>query len=148
MVQEDLKFLYYKFYIELVKINKQINKMLAAKVITDTALKSTSSDLFWSSFFPDFPAFGLNKQRYSVSLRSQPECGKQNAGRETYTWHCLEKVRIWNYSSPYFSRIFPHSDWKRRSVRMREKPGKMRTRITPNIDSFYAVWSNSTKIAN
>ena len=85
MVQEDLKFLYYKFYIELVKINKQINKMLAAKVITDTALKSTNSDLFWSSFFPDFPAFGLNKQRYSVSLRSQSECGKQNAGRETYT---------------------------------------------------------------
>ena len=34
----------------------------------------------------------------------------------------------WEIISPY-------------SVRMRENPGKMRTRITPNTDSFYAVLS-------
>ena len=77
MVQEDLKFLYYKFYIELVKINKQINKMLAAKVITDTALKSTSSDLFWSSFFPDFPAFGL-KTSFSPNAGKTGKNADQN----------------------------------------------------------------------
>ena len=46
-------------------------------------------ELFWSAFFPDFPAFSLS-------------------------------------ISPY-------------SVRMRENPGKMRTRTTPNTSSFYAV---------
>ena len=42
---------------------------------------------------------------------------------------CVKRVRIRSYSGPYFSRIFPHSDWIR----------KMRTRITPNTDSFYAL---------
>ena len=50
---------------------------------------------------PYFPAFGLNTESYSVSLRIQSECGK------------------------------------------------MRTRITPNTDTFYAVlltniWLNKT----
>ena len=54
---------------------------------------SPYSKLFSSTFFPDFPAFWLNTERY-------PECGK-----------------------------------------IRENPGKMRTRTTPNTDSFYAVSS-------
>ena len=49
--------------------------------------KSPYSELFWSTFFPHFPAFII---------------------------------------SPY-------------SVRMRENAGKIRTRITPNTDTFYAV---------
>ena len=53
--------------------------------------------------------------------------------------HCIR-----SYSGPHFFRIFPHSDWIRLrispySVRMRENTGKMRTRITPNTDSFYSV---------
>ena len=47
--------------------------------------------------------------------------------------HCVESVRIRSYSGLHFSRIFPYS------VRMRENEEKMRTRITPNTDSFYAV---------
>ena len=52
-----------------------------------------------------------------------------------------KRVRNRSYSGPHFSRVFPHSDWIRRdtSIRMRENPGKMRTRITPNTNSFYAV---------
>ena len=62
-----------------------------------------------------------------------------------YKWHYVKTVRIRSYSGQHFSRIFPHSDWIRRgispcSVRMRENVGKMLTRITPNTDSFYAVW--------
>ena len=38
--------------------------------------KSPYSELFWSAFFPDFPAFGLNTEKYSVSLRIQSECEK------------------------------------------------------------------------
>ena len=56
--------------------------------------------------------------------------------------HGLEKVRIRSYSGPHFLRIFSYSDSIRispYSVLMQENPGKMRTRITPNADSFYAV---------
>ena len=38
--------------------------------------KSPYSELFWSVFFPHFPAFGLNTERYEISLRIQSECGK------------------------------------------------------------------------
>ena len=56
---------------------------------------------------------------------------------------------------PTFSRIrtdciFPHSCWIRRdtpySVQMRGNAGKMRTRITPNTDTFYAVFLNILKV--
>ena len=57
--------------------------------------------------------------------------------------HCVKRVRIRRYSGPHFScirteygvtlRISPYS------VRMRENVGKMRTRITQNTDTFYAV---------
>ena len=65
--------------------------------------KCTYSDLFCSAFFSHFPSFGLNTERYRVS------------------------------------------------VRIRENARKMRTRITPNTDTFYAVWFsnfNSESIVN
>ena len=33
-------------------------------------------ELFWSEFFPHFLAFGLNTERYFVSLRMHSKCGK------------------------------------------------------------------------
>ena len=60
--------------------------------------------------------------------------------------HCVKYVRFGSYSGPHFSRIFSHSDWileilriSLYSVRMRENAWKIRTRITPNTDTFYAV---------
>ena len=43
-----------------------------------TALRKRNpySKLFWCAFFPDFLAFGLNTERYRVSLRIRSECGK------------------------------------------------------------------------
>ena len=38
--------------------------------------KSPYSELFWSAFSPHFLAFGLNTERYGVSLRIKSECGK------------------------------------------------------------------------
>ena len=37
--------------------------------------KSPYSELFWSAFFTDFPAFGLNTERYYLSVFS-PNAGK------------------------------------------------------------------------
>ena len=45
-----------------------------------------------------------------------------------------------------FSRILPHSDWiwmDTYSIQMRENPGKIRSRITPNADNFYVVFNVS-----
>ena len=30
--------------------------------------------------------------------------------------HCVKHVRIWSYSGPHFSHIFPHSHWGRRDT--------------------------------
>ena len=38
--------------------------------------KSPYSELFWSAFFPHFPAFGLDTERYGLSLHIQSKCGK------------------------------------------------------------------------
>ena len=67
------------------------NKTLtSAGYVTNIVLRKKSVHIR-SYSGPHFPAFGLNTERYSVSLRIQSECGK------------------------------------------------MRTRITPNTDTFYAV---------
>ena len=63
----------------------------------------------------------------------------------SWIYHCVQSVRIQSYSGPHFFRIFPHSDW---ILRMREHVGKMRTRITPNTDTFYAVFSKNEVFEN
>ena len=46
-------------------------------ILTHSLRKKTwYSELFWSAFSPHFPAFGVNTERYSVSLRIQSECWK------------------------------------------------------------------------
>ena len=52
------------------------------------------SELFWSGFFPHFPAFGLNTERYSVSLRIQSECGKIRTSKTPYldTFHVVDNL--------------------------------------------------------
>ena len=49
--------------------------------------------------------------------------------------HCVKSVRI----RVIPVRIFPHSDWIWVSLRIQSKCGKMRTRITLNMDTFRAV---------
>ena len=63
--------------------------------------------------------------------------------------HWVKRVRIRSYSGPHFSQIFPHLDGIRRDTEYLPvfspntgKSGKMRTKITPNMDSFYAVIIN------
>ena len=45
-------------------------------------------------FFPRFPAFGLNTERYSVSLRIQSECGKIRTSKTPYldTFHAVDNL--------------------------------------------------------
>ena len=71
-----------------------------------------------SYFGPHFPALGLNAERYGVSLRILPECGKMIRRDERYGI----------------------------SLRIQSESGKMRTRIPPNADVFHAVWCASLRL--
>ena len=44
-----------------------------------------------------------------------------------------------SYSSPYFPALRLNTEKYGVSLRIQSKCGKIRTRINPNIDSFYAV---------
>ena len=60
--------------------------------------------------------------------------------------HCKKSVRIWSYAGPYFpafglntERYEVETERYGVSLRIQSKFGKMRTSITPNADTFYAV---------
>ena len=53
--------------------------------------------------------------------------------------YCMKCVRIWNYSGPYFPAFGLNMERYCISLRIQSECGKMRTRITPNTDAFYAV---------
>ena len=53
--------------------------------------------------------------------------------------HCVKSVRIRSYSGPHFPAFGLNTERYSVSLRMQSKCGKMRTRITPNADTFYTV---------
>ena len=65
-------------------------------------------------------------------------------------FHCAKSVGIQNYSGPHFS-AFGKRNTERYSVSLQytislsiqSKCGKIRTRITPNTSTFYAVFEES-----
>ena len=52
----------------------------------------------WGYFGPHFPAFGLNTERYGVSLRTQSECGKMRT-RKTPNMYTFHVVYMYTFSS-------------------------------------------------
>ena len=53
--------------------------------------------------------------------------------------HCVKNVCIWSYSGLYFPAFGLNMEIYSSSLRIQSEYGKMRTRITPNTDTFYAV---------
>ena len=69
---------------------------------------------------------------------------EENNPKITLHIHCEKSVRIRSYSDPHFPHIFPHSDWILNTPYLSvfsPNAEKMRTRITPNMDS--TQWSQS-----
>ena len=62
--------------------------------------------------------------------------------------HCMKSVPIQSYSGPYFPAF------ELNTVPIQSECGEIRTRITPNTDTFYAVAKsqnsgyNRTKVAS
>ena len=55
------------------------------------------------------------------------------------TCHCAKSVRIQNYIGPYFPAFGLNTETYGVSHRIQSKCGKIRIRITPNMDTFHAV---------
>ena len=53
--------------------------------------------------------------------------------------HCVKNVRIRSYSGPHFPAFGRNTERYGVTLRIHSKCGKMRTRITPNTDTFYTV---------
>ena len=51
----------------------------------------------------------------------------------------MKSVGIWSYSGPHFSAFGMNTERYSVSLRIQSECAKMRTRITPNTDTFYAV---------
>ena len=56
------------------------------------------------------------------------------------TFHCVKIVRIWSYFGPHFPAFGLNTERYSASLCIQFKCGKMRTRITPNMDTFYTVF--------
>ena len=53
--------------------------------------------------------------------------------------YCVKSARIWSYSGPHFPAFGLDMERYSLSLRIQSESGKMRTRITPNTDTFHAV---------
>ena len=58
-------------------------------------------------------------------------------------FHCVKSVHIRSYSGLYFLAFGLNTERYSVSLPIRYKYGKIRTRITPNTDTFYAVFNTS-----
>ena len=62
--------------------------------------KPPYSELFWSTFFPHFPAFGLNTERYSVFSPNAGKRGKNaDQNNSQYGLFLRSYELFWNYST-------------------------------------------------
>ena len=55
-------------------------------------------------------------------------------------WHCVKSVHIRRCSGPYFPAFGLNTERYSASLRIQSECGKIRSRITPNMDTFYALW--------
>ena len=53
--------------------------------------------------------------------------------------HCIKSVHIRSYSGPHFPAFGLNTQTYKVSLRIQSECEKVRTRITPNTDTFYAV---------
>ena len=76
-----------------------------------------------------------------IQQRDPVECIRNNSLLGAFSiiqriLHCVKSVRIRSYSGPHFPAFGLNTD--RVSLRIHSECGKMRTRITPNRDTFHA----------
>ena len=61
--------------------------------------------------------------------------------------HCVKSVRIWNYSGSYFPAFGLNTERYSASFHIQSECEKLRTRQTPNTDTFHAVDHINNKVS-
>ena len=56
-------------------------------------------------------------------------------------FHCVKSVHIWSYSGPHFPALGQNKERYSVSLRFQSEYGKMRTRTTPNTNTFHTVFT-------
>ena len=64
---------------------------------------------------------------------------KKNLNHVLFSYFHEKNDRIWSYSGPHFPAFKLNAEIYGVSLRSQSECGKMRTKITPNTDTFYAV---------
>ena len=64
---------------------------------------------------------------------------KRDSLNNQYNNHCLKSVRIRSYSGPYFLAFGVNMERYGAFFHIQSECGKIRTRITPNADTFHLV---------
>ena len=59
----------------------------------------------------------------------------------SFNFHCVKSIRIRSCSSPHFPAFGLNTEKYSASLHIRSESGKMRTKITPNADTFYTVFA-------
>ena len=72
-----------------------------------------------------------------LSIKSNGNCEAKNSRHKII--HCVKSVRIRSYSGPHFPAFGLNTERYGVSLHSQSKCGKMRTRVTLNLDTFYAV---------
>ena len=84
-----------------------------------------------------FLEISLPPPLYYYKYTKQVKLTLKNCFRNTS--HCVKNVRIWSYSGPHFPAFGLNTERYSVSLRIQSECGKIRTRITPNTDTFYAL---------
>ena len=77
------------------------------------------------------PSRNNSEQKFQKNI-----CLKNIESRHT---HCVKRVRIRSSSGPYFPALGLNTERYSVSLRIQPECGKIRTRRTPNMDTFHAV---------
>ena len=122
---------YFSCWVEFLAgcINKTYNLLFIFKFVTDKTLKMICLGQITSI---STYRYHVNKKLHFASYDFTRWVGKGLCCIGWFAAHCIKSIRIRSYSGPHIPHIFTHSD-------LIQNAEKIRTRITPNIDTFYPV---------
>ena len=88
-----------------------------------------------------------------TSLPSNLRFGRNSKSRklirlEDEKEHCVKSVRIRSFSGPYFPAFGLNTERYGVSLRIQSECGKIRTKKTPNTDTFHAMENKNRKEQN
>ena len=80
-----------------------------------------------------------NKFNYILHASTRETLQTQELGIKNSKIHCVKSVPIWSYFGPYFPVFRLNKKRYEVSLSIQFECGKIQTRTTPNMDTFYAV---------